>query len=135
MTRGVLTRRQAALAAVALVGALGAIALTRLDDDSNSAPAPPAAVVEWETARVASFEPAFEPTACGVTVTAQTRGIAHPVLPCGAKLLLEHQGKQAQADVLEHRPVAAGRAFELTPALARQLGVGGETTVRWRFAE
>ncbi len=130
----VLARRWAALAAVALVGALGAIVLSRLDDDPDTA-SPPTAVAEWETAPVAIFQPAPEPTACGITVTGQTRGIAHPVLPCGAKVLLEHQGRQAQADVLEHGPVAAGRAFELSPALAQELGVAGETTVRWRFAE
>lgn len=129
-----LARRQAALAGVALVGALGAIALSRLGDDSDAAP-PPTAGVEWETAGVAVFEPASEPTACGVTVTAQTIGIAHPVLPCGAKLLLEHQGRRAQADVVERGPVDAGQAFELSPALAQELGVVGESTVRWRFAD
>ena len=129
-----LARRQAALAGVALVGALGAIALSRLGDDSDAAP-PPTAGVEWESASVAVFEPVSEPTACGVTVTAQTVGVAHPVLPCGAKLLLEHQGRQAQADVVERGPVDAGQAFELSPALAQQLGVAGATMVRWRFAD
>lgn len=129
-----LARRQAALAGVALVGALGAIALSRVGDDSDAAP-PPTAGVEWETAGVAVFEPSPEPTACGVTVTAQTAGIAHPVLPCGAKLVLEHQGRQAQADVVEQGPVDPGQSFELSPALAEQLGVLGEATVRWRFAE
>jgi hypothetical protein len=131
----VLSRRQAALAALALLAALGAIALSRLGDDSDSAAPPRTAVVEWETARVAIFEPAAEPTACGVTVTAQTRGIAHPVLPCGAKLVLEHQGRQAEVDVVQRGPVASGHAFELSPALGQQLAVGGEATVRWRFAE
>ena len=129
-----LARRQAALAGVALVGALGAIALSRLDDDSDAAP-PPTAGVEWELASVSVFEPAAEPTACGVTVTVETAGVAHPVLPCGAKLLLEHQGRQAQADGVEQGPVDPGQAFELTPALAQQLGVAGEATVRWRFAD
>jgi hypothetical protein len=129
-----LARRQAALAGVALVGALGAIALSRLGDDSDAAP-PPTAVVEWESASVGVFEPTPDPTACGITVTAETVGIAHPVLPCGAKVLVEHQGRQAQADVVERGPVAAGQAFELSPALAQQLAVPGEATVRWRFSE
>jgi hypothetical protein len=133
--KAVLARRQAALAAVALVAALGVIALSQLGDDSDSAAPPPSAEVEWETAQVAIFEPTAEPTACGVTVTSRTRGIAHPVLPCGAKLLLEHDGRQAETDVVQRGPVAPGRTFELSPALARQLGVAGETTVRWRFAE
>ena len=130
-----LARRQAALAGVALVGTLGAIALSRLDHDSEAAPPPPAAGVEWKTATVEVFEPVAEPTACGVTVTAQTVGIAHPVLPCGAKLVLELQGRQAEADVVERGPVGEGDAFALSPALAQQLGVAGEATVRWRFAE
>jgi hypothetical protein len=81
------------------------------------------------------FEPPAEPTNCGVTVTPQTVGVAHPVLPCGAKLLLQLQGRQAQAEVVLTGPVAAGRSFELSPGLAQQLGVAGEATVRWRFAE
>jgi hypothetical protein len=127
-----LARRQAALAGVALAGALGAIALTRLDD-GDEAP-PPAPTVEWQAARVAVFEPSEEPTACGVTLTAASAGVAHAVLPCGARLLLEHEGKSAQAEVVERRPAGSGREFDLTPALARQLGVNGEATVRWRFA-
>ena len=95
-----------------------------IGDDSDAAPPPPTAL-EWNSGSVAVFEPAPEPTSCGVTVTPQTLGIAHPVLPCGAKLVLEYQGRQAQADVVENGPVEAGRAFELTPALAQQLGVAG----------
>jgi hypothetical protein len=129
-----LARRQAALAGVALVGALGAIALSRLDGDSEAAP-PPTATVEWETADVAVFELPAGPTVCGVTVTAQTPGIAHPVYPCGAKLLLEHQGQQAEAEVVEQGAVDPGVVFELSPALAQQLGIAGDSTVRWRFAE
>ncbi|HXV35200.1 MAG TPA: hypothetical protein VD769_14425 [Gaiellaceae bacterium] len=131
---GRLARRQAALAAVALIGALGAIALSRLGDDSDAAP-PPTATAGWETAQVSVFEPSAEPTACGVTVGEGTVGIAHPVLPCGAKVLVEHGGRQAGADVVERGPVDAGVAFELSPALAGELGVTGTVTVRWRFSE
>ena len=81
------------------------------------------------------FEPPAEPTTCGVEVAAETLGVAHPVLPCGAKLVVEHQGPQGRADVVERGPVATGLAFELSPALAQALGVTGVTTVRWRFAE
>ena len=129
-----LARRQAALAGVALVGALGAIALSRFDDDSEAAP-PPTTAVDWEATAVAVFEPASEATNCGVTVTPRTVGIAHPVLPCGARLRLELRGREAQAEVVKTGPVAAGRSFELSPALAQQLGVAGEAVVRWRFVE
>jgi rare lipoprotein A (RlpA)-like double-psi beta-barrel protein len=129
-----LVRRQVALAGVALVGALGAIALSQLGDESDAA-APPPAVVEWETASVGVFQPTAEPTTCGVTVTETTIGIAHPVLPCGAKILVEHEGRRTQADVIQRGPVATGQAFDLSPALAQALGISGEATVRWRFAE
>lgn len=113
-----LVRRQVALAGVALVGALGAIALSQLGDESDAA-APPPAVVEWETASVGVFQPTAEPTTCGVTVTETTIGVAHPVLPCGAKILVEHEGRRTEADVIQSgpgrhrpglRPVAGPRA-------------------------
>jgi hypothetical protein len=129
-----LARRQAALAGVALVGALGAIALSRLDDDSEAAP-PPMATVEWQTADVAVFEPPVGPTVCGVTVTAETPGIAHPTYPCGARLLLEHFGQRVEAEVVDEAAVDPGVAFELSPALAQELGIAGNATVRWHVAE
>jgi hypothetical protein len=129
-----LARRQAALAGVALVGALGAIALTHVGDGSSEPPARQAAV-EWEEAQVATFAVTDEPTACGVTITPTSFGVAHPVLPCGAKLLLDFQGRRAQAEVVERGSVGPGHSFDLTPALAQQLGIPGEATVRWRFAD
>ena len=129
-----LARRQAALAGVALVGALGAIALTRISDGSSEPPARRAVVV-WEEAQVATFPVTAEPTACGVTLAPNSFGVAHPVLPCGAKLLIDYQGRRAETEVVERGPVDAGRSFDLTPALAQQLGIAGEATVRWRFSE
>jgi hypothetical protein len=129
-----LARRQAALAGVALVGALGAIALTRISDGSSEPPARPA-VVAWEEAQVATFPVTAEPTACGVTLAPNSFGVAHPVLPCGAKLLIDYQGRRAETEVVERGPVDAGRSFDLTPALAQQLGIAGEATVRWRFSD
>lgn len=128
-----LARRQAALAAVALTGALGAIALSRLADDPEDPP-PPTATVEWQEARVGVLAPGGEPTSCGVTLTEASVGVAHPVLPCGARLMLELAGRRAEAEVVAQGPVAAGRAFDVTPALAGRLGIAGDEIVRWRFA-
>jgi hypothetical protein len=129
-----LARRQAGLAGVALVGALGAIALTHMGNGSSEPPARQAAV-EWEEAQVATFPVTGEPTACGVTLAPTSLGVAHPVLPCGAKLLLDYQGRRAEAEVVDRGRVDPGRSFDLTPALAGQLGIAGEATVRWRFTE
>ena len=126
-----LARRQAALAGVALVGALGAIALTRMGDDPQP---PPQAAVEWREARVGILAAAEETTACGEALGPSTAGVAHPVLPCGAELLLEHEGRRARTEVVARGTVEGGLSFDLTPALARRLGISGEAVVRWRFA-
>lgn len=126
-----LARRQAALAGVALVGALGAIALTRIGDDAEP---PPRAIVEWREARVGILAADEEITVCGVTLTASTLGVAHPVLPCGAELLLEHEGRRARTEVVARGTVEGGHYFDVTPALARRLGVEAGAVVRWRFA-
>jgi rare lipoprotein A (peptidoglycan hydrolase) len=129
-----LARRQAALAGVALVGALGAIALTHIGEGSSEPP-PRQAAVEWEEAQVATFPVTDQPTACGVTLAPSSFGVAHPVLPCGAKLLLDYQGRRAEAEVVDRGSVGQGRSFDLTPALAEELGIAGQATLRWRFTE
>jgi hypothetical protein len=130
--RRALARRQAALAGVALVGALGAIALTRVGDDPE--PPPQQATVEWREARVGILAAPEEATACGGPLTPSTAGVAHPMLPCGAELLLEHEGRRARSEVVARVTVEGGRAFDVTPALARRLGIAAEAVVRWRFA-
>ena len=125
-------RRQAGLAGGALAGALGAIALTSIGDDE--APPPRQVAVEWQQARVAVLALPDEPTACGETLASSTAGVSHPVLPCGARIVLDHGGRRAETEVVARGPVPAGLAFEVTPALAGRLGIAGETEIRWRFA-
>jgi hypothetical protein len=129
--RPALARRQAALAGVALVGALGAIALTRLGADPDP---PPQAGVEWREERVGILADPAEVTACGEPLAPSTAGVAHPVLPCGAALVLEHGGRRARAEVVAQGAVDGGQAFAVTPALAQRLGMTAEAVVRWRFA-
>jgi hypothetical protein len=138
-----LVLRQAALAGIALAAALGAIALGRADDGAEPAaeqttPATSATptTVQWEEARVGVFGRGrlSEQTACDVTLAAETVGVAHPVLPCGVALVLEHDGREVRTEVIERRAVRTGRAFEVTRALAEALGIRGETQIRWRFA-
>jgi hypothetical protein len=126
-----LARRQAALAGVALVGALGAIALTRIGGDPEP---PPQATVEWREERVGILSDVEEATACGEPLTPSTAGVAHPVLPCGAALLLEHEGRRARAEVVARASGEGGQAFDVTPTLAQRLGITSEAVVRWRFA-
>ena len=69
-----------------------------------------------------------------MTLDEATAGVAHPVLPCGARLVLEHDGTQVESAVVERIAVPAGRGFDLTPALASRLGLESAGTIRWRFA-
>jgi hypothetical protein len=133
-----LLRRQAALAGVTLLGTLGALALGRAGNGEG----PPAGQTtvatraSWEQGRVSVFgaDRLGQETRCGVALTADTLGIAHPVLPCGVVLVLENDGREVRADVVEKGSVEPGRAFALTPALAAELGVRGTRVIRWRFA-
>src|SRR5437870_415033 len=64
-------------------------------------------------------------TACGQVIGRRTQGVVHPVLPCGVKVYIDYAGRHVLTQVIDHGPLAAGRAFEVTEALARRLGLTG----------
>jgi hypothetical protein len=133
--------RQLALAGVALVSALASLALTRPDDGGEPAAAaaaadvPPAAQT-WSEAAVGTYGPGLygRPTECGIELTASTRGVSHPVLPCGARIVVAHGGRETDTRVIDRRSFGQGQAFALTEALGGDLGISGVQLVRWRFA-
>jgi hypothetical protein len=132
-----LARRLAALAAVALLAALGAIALERIGREESGAVSPPPVLTgRWEeaVAGVIGSEEYGTTTACDVVLDRDTRGVAHPVLPCGVDLVVEFEGREVRTEVIGRGPYGAGREFDLTQALADDLGVEGTQTIRWRFA-
>jgi hypothetical protein len=137
VVRPALLQRLAALAGIALLGTLGALALVGRDDDDGSAAETPPPQIRWEEAQVGVFgaDRIGQQTGCGVTLAEDTAGVAHPVLPCGARLVLEREGTAVETAVVERVALPAGRAFDLTPALASRLGLEGGGTLRWRFAE
>lgn len=73
-------------------------------------------------------------TACGGRITADTEGISHPTLPCGARLFLTYHHHTVLVPVIDQGPYEAGRQFDLTDALARRLGLSGVQEVRWSYA-
>ena len=133
-----LARRQAALAAVALLAALGALALERTGEDESpvTATPPPAAGVEWEeaVAGIIGSDQYGQTTECEVVLDRNSRGVAHPVLPCGVDLVLEFDGVEVPAEVIARGPFGPGREFDLTQTVADDLGLDETTTIRWRFA-
>lgn len=130
--------RQLALAAVALLAMLGSLALSRDGDGARPAATaqPPAVAETWREAPAGPVadERYGATTTCGAELTREARGIVHPVLPCGARVVVSFDGREAETTVIDQGPVGAGEEFSLTAALAAELGVQGVQTVRWRFS-
>jgi hypothetical protein len=139
VTLGVL-QRAVALAAVALLAAVAALALSRETggDDRTPGEASPVTVAEtgWYTAlaRSRGAPRDAERTTCRRVLTPRSLGVSHPVLPCGVKLYIAYGGTELLTEVIDGRVKRQGRQFELTEALAQRLGIDGTQQVRWRFA-
>jgi hypothetical protein len=73
-------------------------------------------------------------TACGGILRPDTLGIAHPTLPCGARIFIDYHGLRVLTQVVDRGPYEAGREFDVTDALARRLGLQGVQRVHWSFA-
>jgi hypothetical protein len=71
-------------------------------------------------------------TACGKKLRRRTVGVAHKRLPCGTKVVFSKGGRWVRAKVIDRGPFVKGRAWDLTQAAARRLGM--EYTERVRSA-
>jgi hypothetical protein len=131
-------QRAVALAAVALVAAVATLALTGADDGPAEAvrQVPVTAGPGWYTALAGSRGASgdAERTTCRRILTGRSLGVSHPVLPCGAKIFISYGGTEVLTEVIDGRLKRPGRQFELTEALAQQLGIDGTQQIRWRFA-
>jgi rare lipoprotein A (peptidoglycan hydrolase) len=125
--------RAAALAGVALLGVAVALAVAHHNGHKDTLPTPSG---QWYAALAAPYTPSKkqQKSACGVVIGPTTAGVAHPVLPCGAKIYIEFGGKQVLTQVIDRGHTAPGRTFDITEALAKLLGLQGSQTIRWRFA-
>jgi rare lipoprotein A len=65
-------------------------------------------------------------TACGVTLTRTTLGVAHRTLPCGTSVALYYRGRTLVVPVIDRGPYVHGRSWDLTLATYRALGGGSE---------
>jgi rare lipoprotein A len=125
--------REFALAALALLAAVAALAITaQTRPDTSTAPQPEGSYV----ALAGSSGPAAfgRRTACGGVLRADTEGVAHPTLPCGARVFISYNGVKVLTQVVDRGPYVPGRQFELTDALARRLGLRGVQTIHWSYA-
>jgi rare lipoprotein A len=128
-----LAQREVALAAVALLAAAIALAVTAKTRSQSSDL--PAAYGSYPALAASSGLAAIgKRTACGTIIRATTEGVAHPVLPCGARIYISYRGKHVLTQVIDRGPTAPGRQLELTAALARLIGLTGVQRVRWSYA-
>lgn len=133
-----LPQRLVLLAGIALVAAVSAIAVIeqRATDPGaaalTSAPAP----AGWNTAFAGSRGATGDAqrTTCGQVLAPESLGATHPVLPCGAKVVLRYGDTQVLTEVIDNALVEPGRQLEVTDALAGILGVDGTVELEWRFA-
>ena len=134
-----LLERQLALGGVALLAVLGTLALGRATEAEPPARPPveaPPVAGRWYEAPVGTYGPGLfgRTTDCQVRLTRATRGVAHPVLPCGARIVVAYGGREVDTRVIDKGPFGTRQEFALTQALASDLGLSGVQIVRWRFS-
>ena len=124
---------QLALAAIALLAVVGAVAVaqrTRSNTDTT-----PQQVGSYRALAGSSGPAVFgRRTACRGVLRSGTLGVAHPTLPCGARIFVTYKGTTVLTQVVDRGPYEAGRQFDLTDALARRLGLRGVQTIEWSYA-
>jgi hypothetical protein len=129
-----LAQRVITLAAIGLLAIVVGLAIASGRGGSGDGGLP-ARVGSWYHARAAPMSPDLEgtTTACGVRLSAQSLGIADPVLPCGAKLYIGYGNQDVLTQVIAVGPAPGGARFGMTSALAQTLGIERTVTVRWGY--
>ena len=133
-----LAHRLLVLGGIALLGAVLAAAVVeqRSEDDGAAARASASAPASWNTAFAGSRGQTGDAqrTTCGQVLAAQALGVTHPVLPCGAKIVLRNGENLVLSEIIDNTLVEPGRQLEVTEALARILDLEGTSEIEWRFA-
>ena len=128
-----LAQREVALAGLALLAGTASLAVTAQTRDH--APTTPQQEGSYVALAGSSGPAAFgHKTACGGVIRADTVGVAHPTLPCGARVFISYGGKTILVQVIDRGPYVPGRQFDLTDALARRLGLRGVQEIHWSYA-
>jgi rare lipoprotein A (peptidoglycan hydrolase) len=125
--------RELALAGLALLGVAVVLAVTqRTGSHPDTSPQPEGSYL----ALAGSSGPAAigRRTACGGVLRVDTVGVAHPTLPCGARIFIEYKGTTVLTQVVDRGPYRPGRQFDLTDALARRLDLKGVQPIHWSYA-
>jgi Lytic transglycolase len=130
--KGRLAQREAGLACVALLAAVGALAIT--SSSGGHARKLPRPAGSYTALAGVGGTAVGKRTACGDLVGPHTEGVSHPVLPCGVRLYITYHGQHVLTQVIDRGPDEPGRVFDLTPALAERLGLSGVQVIAWSYA-
>jgi hypothetical protein len=134
-----LAQREVALAGVALLAAVVALALASPRGVKGAGGHLNPVLVPgggWYTALAGARPVRYGTrTNCGVLLRPTTRGVVDSVLPCNVKLFVSFGGSdRILTQVVARRAVVPGRRFDLTPALAEDLGIRGIERIKWVYA-
>ena len=139
-----LAQRQLSLVGAAMLAVVIGLVIASRDERGtrivSTGPKPAVSDVSgWYTGRagVRTRPLAGHASGCGTLLSPTTLGVGHSVLPCGAKIFVQVNGKTVLTSVVDRGPFAPSRDFEVTPALAEVLGMDGKGTqpIRWSFAQ
>ena len=127
-------KRTLALAGVGLLAALVSLALASPGGEGQTTLPKPTGT--WYRALAAPYSLAAsrKRTACGQRISPRTMGVAHPVLPCGAKIYISYGGHRVLTQVIDRGPNAPGREFDVTKALADEIGLRATRSIEGSFA-
>jgi rare lipoprotein A (peptidoglycan hydrolase) len=128
-----LAQRELGLAAVALLGAVVAVAVSARRNETAPIRLPEAVGSYVAFAGSSGLQAIGRRTTCGGTIEAGTMGVAQPTLPCGTRIYVTYRGKRVLTEVIDRGPREPGRQFDLTDALARRLGLTGVQEVEWSY--
>src|SRR5262249_49580510 len=111
-------QRLVLLSAVALLAGVAALAIGPPRAPPSDAAALPSAPAPagWNVAFAGSRGQTGDAqrTTCGQVLAPESLGVTHPVLPCGAKVILRYGSKQVLTEVIDNSLAEPGRQLEVT---------------------
>jgi hypothetical protein len=131
-----LAQRLIALAGIALLAALLAFSLKPSASHGQHLPRSiPAPGGGWYSDLMAPNGTAFQAQgSCGLALGPQSLGLSSQLYPCRTKIWLHVNGEDVLTQVISHSPPPPGATFEISPALARKVGLTVTKEIQWRFA-
>jgi rare lipoprotein A len=91
---------------------------------SSSAVSPELPLTVYRGAVATWYGPGFygNTTACGIELTPELVGVAHPSLPCGTNVAVHYGSRTLVLPVVDRGPFGSEARWDLTEAAAQQLG-------------